>query len=357
MMELNYLHGAPTATATLKAAATDFVVTEDLGFAPCGEGEHIFVRVRKTGENTAWVAERLAEAAGVAKNAVTWAGLKDRHAVTEQWFGIHLPGKAEPDLSVVASDSIQILEAKRHNRKLRVGYLKGNHFTLRLTGISDTTGVEARLAAIAAQGVPNYFGEQRFGRGGNNLDAAQAMFAGKRIKDRNKRSLYLSAARSHLFNAVVSARVAQGLAHSLLAGDCLMLSGSHSIFSEAEVSDELSARLASGDVQLTAPLWGRGRSSVQGAAAEFEQGVLAPLADWCEGLEKAGLELDRRPLLLKPEGMSWQLDGDSLTVAFFLPAGAFATSVVREVLNAQEADHFAPRAMSEAPAAESAAHA
>ncbi|MGL6163523.1 MAG: tRNA pseudouridine(13) synthase TruD, partial [Aeromonas veronii] len=129
--QLAYLHGAPTARGILKAEAADFVVNEDLGFEPCGEGEHIFVRVRKTGENTAWVAGLLADAAGINRNAVTWAGLKDRHAVTEQWFGIHLPGKAEPDLSVIESDSIQILQVKRHNKKLRVGYLKGNHFILR----------------------------------------------------------------------------------------------------------------------------------------------------------------------------------------------------------------------------------
>ncbi len=152
--QLAYLHGAPTARGILKAQAADFVVNEDLGFEPCGEGEHIFVRVRKTGENTAWVAGLLADAAGVNRNAVTWAGLKDRHAVTEQWFGIHLPGKAEPDLSVIESDSIQILQVKRHNKKLRVGYLKGNHFILRLTGLEQADGLESRLQAIAEQGCP-----------------------------------------------------------------------------------------------------------------------------------------------------------------------------------------------------------
>ncbi|QFI55677.1 tRNA pseudouridine(13) synthase TruD [Aeromonas simiae] len=339
--QLTYLHGQPTARGVLKAAPSDFVVIEDLGFEPCGEGEHIFVRVRKTGENTAWVAGLLADAAGVNRNAVTWAGLKDRHAVTEQWFGIHLPGKAEPDLRVIASDSIQILETRRHNRKLRTGYLKGNHFTLRLTELEGVQELEARLQAVAAQGVPNYYGEQRFGRGGNNLEAAKAMFGGKRIKDRNKRSLYLSAARSMLFNTVVTARIEQGLAHTLLAGDCLMLKGSHSIFSESEVTPELAARLASGDVQLTAPLWGRGRLASQGEAAAFEERALSELDLWREGLEKAGLDQERRPLLLLPEAMSWQLEGTSLTLSFFLPAGAFATSVVRELLDATEADHHA----------------
>jgi tRNA pseudouridine13 synthase len=142
-----------------------------------------------------------------------------------------------------------------------------------------------------------------------------------------------------LFNAIVSARIEQGLAHQLLAGDCVMLKGSHSIFSEEGVTLELEARLASGDVQLTAPQWGRGRLASQGAAAEFEQSVLAPYHDWCDGLEKAGLDQDRRPLLLKPQAMSWQLEGAVLTLSFFLPAGAFATSVVRELMQAEEADH------------------
>ncbi|MGL5597370.1 MAG: tRNA pseudouridine(13) synthase TruD [Aeromonas sp.] len=339
MEQLSYLHGAPQACGILKAKAADFIVNEDLGFEPCGEGEHIFVQVRKTGENTAWVAGLLADAAGVNRNAVTWAGLKDRHAVTVQWFGIHLPGKSAPDLSVIESDSIQILQTKRHNKKLRVGYLKGNHFTLRLTSIVAADELASRLTAIASHGVPNYYGEQRFGRDGNNLEAAKAMFAGKRVKDRTKRALYLSAARSLLFNAVVSARIEQGLAEQLLAGDCVMLKGSHSIFSEESVSPELSARLVSGDVQLTAPLWGRGRLASQGAAAEFEQSVLAPYASWCEGLEQAGLEQDRRPLLLKPEQMSWEITDQTLTLSFFLPAGAFATSVVRELMQAKEADH------------------
>ena len=164
--------------------------------------------MRKTGENTAWVAGLLADAAGVNRNAVTWAGLKDRHAVTEQWFGIHLPGKAEPDLSVIESDSIQILQVKRHNKKLRVGYLKGNHFTLRLTGLEQADGLESRLQAIAEQGCPTItassvsYGAATTWRRPRRCSPASGSGSQQAL-------LYLSAARSMLFNAIVSARIEQ----------------------------------------------------------------------------------------------------------------------------------------------------
>lgn len=330
--EWSYLHGKPQQTARFKQQPEDFVVIEDMGFEPDGAGEHILVYVRKRGENTAWVAGLLAKAAGVQRSAVTWGGLKDRNAVTEQWFGIHVPGKEEPDLSSVEGETIQILKRSRHSRKLRTGTLKGNSFTILLREVAQTPELEARLAAIGERGVPNYFGDQRFGRGGNNLEAAESMFQGKRIKDRDKRSLFLSAARSYLFNHLVSERLAAGLSETLLAGDCLMLAGTHSFFSEQEVSDELQQRLASGDLQLSAPLWGRGRQGAQADALAFETEKLAAFDSWKNGLEGAGMNQERRPLLLKPKEWQWSWLPDGLQLSFWLPAGCYATSVIRELV-------------------------
>ncbi len=330
--EWNYLHGKPQQHARFKQQPEDFVVIEDMGFEPDGAGEHILVYVRKRGENTAWVAGLLAKAAGVQRSAVTWSGLKDRNAVTEQWFGIHVPGKDEPDLSSIESDSIQILKRSRHSRKLRTGTLKGNSFTILLRELAQSPDLEARLAAIGERGVPNYFGDQRFGRGGNNLEAAESMFQGKRIKDRDKRSLFLSAARSYLFNHLVSERLAAGLSDTLLAGDCLMLAGTHSFFSEPEVSEELQQRLASGDLQLSAPLWGRGRQAAQADALAFETEKLAAFDSWKNGLEGAGLNQERRPLLLKPKAWHWSWQPDGLQLNFWLPAGCYATSIIRELV-------------------------
>ncbi len=327
-----WLHGQPTTRARFKVEAQDFEVIEDPVCEPDGAGEHILVKVRKRGENTAWVAGLLAKAAGVNRGAVTWAGLKDRHAVTEQWFGIHLPGKDEPDLSVIESDAIQILHRERHSRKLRTGALRGNFFRILLRDISWSDELEARLEAIGQLGVPNYFGSQRFGRQGSNLETASAMFGGQRIRDRDKRSLALSAARSFLFNEVISARIEAGLMQTVLAGDCLMLAGSHSFFVEDEASAALQARLDSGDVQLTAPLWGRGTSAARGEALAFETAALAAHSGWLEGLEQAGLNQERRALCLQPKGWSWSREAEGLRLAFWLPAGCFATSVLRELV-------------------------
>lgn len=333
----HYLHGEPSAQGRLKTVPEDFKVREDLGFAPCGEGEHILLYIRKRGQNTQWIARELARVAGVTQREVTWAGLKDRHAVTEQWFGVHLPGKAEPDFSSLENADVQILARARHNKKLKIGALKGNWFELvvnELT-ISDPAELESRLTAIATRGVPNYYGDQRFGHHFGNIAQARAMFNGRKVKDRNKRSMYLSAARSYLFNLAASARLSAGLSEQLLNGDCLMLAGTQSFFTINEdnpLDDKLQARFDTGDVRLSAPLWGRGRLPSVDAAAALELAALTEQASLCQGLENQGLKQERRALLLKPQEMIWQLEGERLQLSFWLPAGSYATSVVRELV-------------------------
>ncbi|WP_445401120.1 tRNA pseudouridine(13) synthase TruD [Zobellella sp. An-6] len=335
----HYLHGQPQYQGRLKAAPEDFVVREDLGFSPSGEGEHILLHVRKRGQNTQWVARELARLAGVAQRDVTWAGLKDRHAVTEQWFGVHLPGKEMPDFSPLENEEVQILAIARHHKKLKTGALRGNWFELTITELEGEGDLDARLAAIAARGVPNYYGDQRFGRDYGNLEQAKAMFAGRRIKDRNKRSLFLSAARSYLFNLAASHRLAMALGEQLLDGDCVMLAGSQSFFTLGEdnpLDEAMRARFASGDIRLSAPLWGRGRLPSQDEAADLEQASLAGQEALCAGLEANGLKQERRALLLRPEQLAWQREGDRLRLSFWLPAGSYATSLVRELFKDKE---------------------
>src|SRR5471030_1189864 len=173
MSRLTWLYGEPLSTGKLKANPEDFIVEEDLGFEPDGEGEHLLVRIRKNGCNTQFVAEQLARFAGIHPRSVSYAGLKDRHAVTEQWFCLHLPGKQDPDLSQFALEGCEVIRAVRHLKKMRIGTLKGNAFTLVLRQLSDLADIESRLQKILTHGVPNYFGEQRFGRGGNNLVQAR----------------------------------------------------------------------------------------------------------------------------------------------------------------------------------------
>jgi len=329
---LPYAHGGPPATGVLRAEPADFRVDEVLGFEPTGSGEHAFLVVEKTGANTEWVARELARAAGVVPLAVGFAGLKDRHAVTRQVFTVQLAGRADPDWSALPIEGVRVLSATRHNRKLKRGAHRGNRFRIVLRDVRGAREtIEARLAAIAARGVPNYFGEQRFGRGGGNLALAASLFAGERMP-RERRGIALSAARSELFNAVLASRVERGDWDRALDGEVWMLDGTHAIFGPEAWTDELARRLAAFDIHPTGPLWGRGELRSAGDVAVLERAAVAASAAFAQGLEQAGLEQERRALRLRAAGLAhaWEAP-DRLVVEFGLGAGSFATTVLREL--------------------------
>jgi len=334
---LAYAWGKPLTTGRMRQYPEDFQVTEIPLLEPDGEGEHVWLWIRKRGENTLYVAEQLSTLAGVHPRQVSFAGLKDRHAVTEQWFSVQLPGKDEPQWEDMSSDTVTVLQHARHSRKLRRGALQGNTFRITVRDIEgDRDELEQRLAVIAREGVPNYFGEQRFGRNGSNLQTADRLFKNPKLRlSRNKRSLTLSAARSLLFNQVLSVRVNAGNWNAALVGDAMQLDGSHSYFIAETVDADLSGRVASQDIHPTGPLHGRGDNPAQGACRELEAAVLAGHASWCAGLEAAGLKQDRRALRLGVTDLAWQWEpSGELVLTFSLPAGAYATSVLREVLQA-----------------------
>lgn len=332
MSELPRAHGCALLHGTLRAAPEDFFVDEDLGFAPDGAGEHWFVHIEKRGANTDWVARELARLAGVAPEAVSYAGLKDRHAVTRQTFSVHAPGKREPEFAAIDHPEFRVLDVARHGRKLKRGALRGNRFRIVVRDIAgDRDMAETRLAAIAACGAPNYFGEQRFGRDGDNLGRAKAMFAGRRVP-RHEHSLLLSAARSALFNAVLARRVEAGSWNRAVDGEVWMLAGRQSVFGPEPFTDALATRLAEFDIDPTGPLWGRGELRTAGEAATLERLVATEFAEIAAGLEDAGLEQERRRLRLRPESFVWRWESAALVVEMALPAGSYATTVLREVL-------------------------
>ena len=330
--DLPYAYGQPPLTATLRATPEDFVVDEDLGFAADGAGEHIFLRVEKRGANTDFVARELARCAGVGAEAVSYAGLKDRHAVTRQTFSLHLPGKRDPDWATLVHAEFRVLEIARHSRKLKRGALKGNAFRIVLRDVSgDRAAADRLIADIASCGVPNYFGEQRFGRGGANIERALDMFAGKRVQ-RHERSLLLSAARSHLFNCVLSARVERNDWNRALDGEVWMLAGSHSIFGPEALTPELIERHARGDIDPTGPLWGEGDLRSAAAVAELERAVATQHSALAVGLVAKGLRQERRALALRPRDLTAHWLGETqLELSFHLGSGAYATAVLREL--------------------------
>jgi tRNA pseudouridine13 synthase len=331
--ELPYAHGGPPLRGVLRAAPEDFFVDEDLGFEPDGTGEHIFLRVEKRGANTDWVARELAKFAGVRPDAVSYSGMKDRHAVTRQTFSLHMPGKADPAWGALCSDEFRVLSAARHSRKLKRGTHKRNLFKIILRDVEgDSARADDVVRAVGANGVPNYFGDQRFGRNAANVDRALAMFAGKRMQ-RHERSLLLSAARSQLFNAVLAERVRDRNWNQPLDGDVWMLAGSHSIFGPEPITDELAKRCSSGDIDPTGPLWGAGDVRSNALVVALEHRVVSEYLVLAEGLVAEGLKQERRSLVLRPENLitAWLTDRD-FELSFGLKSGSYATVIIREIV-------------------------
>ena len=337
--------GAPVLAARMREAPEDFRVEELDGFEASGDGEHLLLSIEKRGMNTAFVAGQIARWAGVPEVAVGYAGLKDRHAVTVQRFSVQLPGREPPPLETLERDGLRVLAQARHRRKLPRGALAGNRFVLVLRGVEGgRDGIEARLQQVLVHGVPNAFGGQRFGHGGGNVAKALGMFAGKRV-GREQRSMLLSAARSELFNRVLAARVADGSWEHGLEGEVWALQGSRSVFGPEPMNADIAQRLAGFDIHPSGPLWGRGGLRSEGQCQALEMAALddAIAHRLREGLERAGLEQERRALRLQPRELAWRwLEDAVLELSFALPAGCYATSVLDQLGRIEDAASRAP---------------
>ena len=307
-LEPPHAYPKPAVSASIRGRPEDFRVEESLGFEPTGSGEHLYLQVRKRGANTRWVAEQLACHFGVAQADVGYAGLKDRHALTTQWFSVRDPSGGASAGSIAITD-VEVLRWSRHPRKLRPGSHAGNRFDLILRDIDVNDALEARLALIGEHGVPNYFGPQRFGHDGQTLLQALAWLSGGRSQVRPfQRGLYLSATRAWLFNQVLALRVRNASWRRPMDGDVLENS------------------------LPTAPLWGRGRSATRGEAAQVECASLVGTEAWRNALEHVGLAQERRPMVLVPTHFSYEsAEGEGLSLGFALGVGAYATVVLREI--------------------------
>lgn len=325
--------GEPLCTATIRHEPSDFLVTENLAFEFTDSGDHDYLWVQKTGANTMWVARQLAAHAEARAADVGYAGLKDRHAITRQWFSVPRSTSGADWLSFSA-DGVEILEVRRHQRKLRRGAHRGNSFriALRSTELKPVSEkVEQRLRDIERHGVPNYFGPQRFGNNASNLGLARSLFAGKRLR-RDKRSIAISAARSFLFNEILSRRVNDGTWDRMLPGELANLDGSGSVFEVAQADVEIERRCAEMDIHPTATLWGLRSPLSRGVTAGVELDVIKAHGALVAGLEEMGAKPSSRSLRLRVARLSWQFDDDALWLEFTLPRGAFATSVIREIV-------------------------
>ncbi|AOY88127.1 pseudouridine synthase [Marinobacter salinus] len=338
--------GGRVASAKLKSGPEDFQVDEDLGLEGFfgnsdltsipGDGEHLCLRLEKRGDNTEYVARELATLSGCRSFDIGFCGLKDRHAVTRQWFSLYRPGLAAEDAAFIdkISGRWPVLSACRYSRKLRRGDHRGNRFIITLRDIAgDKASVEAALDHLKEQGAPNYFGPQRFGIAGANLDRAAAMGPdamdqrgrsggrGRKGKNRagregSKNVLYFSAARSWLFNEVLALRVEQGSWLTPINGE---------------------PGLAGNELEVTGPLWGDGGTSAGGVQAELEQGVVDQAPALVRLFSTTRMKPERRPLAVRPAELAWEWQADgNLTLAFFLAPGQYATTILGDIFELED---------------------
>ncbi|VAW98863.1 tRNA pseudouridine(13) synthase [hydrothermal vent metagenome] len=319
----------------LKKIPDDFIVTETLSFPFSDEGEHAYLKIRKTGQNTQWVCQRLARHFSVKERDIGYAGLKDRHAITTQWFSFPCKFISDEKIESFAEEGIEILEQQRHSGKLRKGAIKYNQFEIRLHEVdADQLNLIERLKLIQQHGVPNYFDEQRFGRQRQNLTAFNDMVQGKFKPKWHKQRIYISAARSWLFNQVLALRVEQTNWATGLAGDVYQLDGSKKVFGTDVLDEEISQRLLENDIHPTAPLWGAGDLMTKRDALQQEQIVLEDWAAWRKKLEQVGVKQQRRATRVVPIDLEYDFNQEQnlLKLLFKLPSGAYATNLVREII-------------------------
>lgn len=325
----------PPKPGRYRARPEDFLVDERLDFIPEAHGEHLWLRLEKRNQTTLEMVKGISRICGVTPRDIGYSGMKDRIAVTRQWLSVHLPGREAPDELEASLEAIGVtlLEKARHPRKLKRGVHRTNVFTLRLSGEAvQADDFVHRWQALCDQGVPNYFGPQRFGPQGRNLQRAEALLARGWRKRDDRHGMMLSTARSFLFNELLSARLADGTWSRPIAGDTLMLDGTQSVFDVDTVDQELMARAAELDVHPTGVLWGVGRGA-QGAASLYETQLARQHPVLCEGLEKSAVKRARRALrmrLIKPR-FTWE--AEAVLLSFALPRGSFATAVIGELID------------------------
>lgn len=328
----------PLATGVLRTSPEDFNVEEILGFEASGSGPHALLTVRKRGANTEWVARELARAAGCKPFEVGFAGLKDRHAVTTQAFTVPRGKRAAEEFIGLAGEGYEVLAAAAHQKKLPRGALQGNRFLITVRDLQcDAGALRERMAALAGGGVPNYFGPQRFGRDAGNLaDVLRAAAGQPRGRGRGDQGFLLSAARSVIFNAVLAERVGRGDWNRLLPGDVANLDGRGSVFAVPETDAELERRCNTLEVHPSAPLAGDGDSLATGEVRALEEGVAARFPEALQVIHAARMKSERRALRMRVAGLTHEYADEILRIGFSLPAGSFATAVLREIIGAAD---------------------
>jgi tRNA pseudouridine13 synthase len=334
---------SPGVGGRIKVELADFEVEEIPAYEPAGSGDHLFLWIEKTDLGAEYFIRQVARRLGIPNGEVGTAGLKDRRAVTRQWLSI--PAVCEPALAQLDGNGIRVLRVSRHTNKLKPGHLRGNRFNI-LVRDAAPTDVESILVRIRADGLPNFYGLQRFGKDGETSTLGMSLLKGERnhIHSPFLRKLALSAAQSHLFNDYLARRMADGLLRTVLAGDVMAKWPAGGMFTAEDVPTE-QARFNGRETVTAGPMFGRKTFPTHHAAAEREAAVLADA-----GLSKASFDGfgklvmgTRRHNVVYIDDLSAIWEANGLRLSFALPAGSYATVLLREVMKSavvgEEGDH------------------
>lgn len=325
------------ATGTIRSSANDFKVTEINNIECSGQGEHLWLYIEKINSNTDWIAKQLANICQVPRKRVSFAGLKDRNAITQQWFSIQLPKISDVDqIQSALPPEVIVKNAQRHHKKLKVGQLDNNQFEITIRDINgDRNNIEDNINQVKSFGVPNYFGPQRFGIDLGNISKAQDWFSGSyQPKTTHLKSLLISTSRSHIFNAIVAHRIKKNQWRNAIPGDILQLDGSRSWFHAADATEEeIKQRLAAFDLHITAAMWGENDVQSTDDCALIESHVAEQYDEYLHGLKKFRLRQDRRSIRINVSDLKYQWQDHDLILTFTLPPGSYATSVIREIID------------------------
>lgn len=316
---------------SIRLTPEDFAVVEQPLYLPSGRGSHAYFRIEKINLSTRDV-QRALIAAGIPANNIGLAGLKDKVARTEQWLSVPRAHQALAATTLAATDGVRILEESRHSNKLGIGHLLGNTFEIRIRGVAPhaVKAAQATLDALVERGLPNYFGPQRFGRGGRNAIDGWRLLQGEHVPgDIRLKRFFLSALQSQIFNLLLAARIHDGLFQGLVDGDWARKHDTGGTFEVASAALEVS-RAVAGDISATLPLHGKKVKMSSAAAGEREQRILDQLdVRWPQLAARHG---DRRlsRIFVRDAHVGTADDGVKLT--FSLPKGSYATVLLREVM-------------------------
>jgi tRNA pseudouridine13 synthase len=331
----------PGTGGVIRMEIEDFIVDEVPAYEPCGDGEHTYFGIEKRGVATMHVANQVAEQLGLRSRDVSFAGLKDTHAIARQTLCVHNVQKET--IEALELDKTRILWVSRHRNKLRTGHLRGNRFTIRIREVVPETAIRARaiLETLARRGVPNAYGPQRFGNRGDNqivgyhllrhdTEALRAM--GMRRPQRRMFNFYISSLQSALFNQVVATRINAGTLDTVITGDIAKKTDTGGIFTVEDAETER-PRAAAWEISATGPIYGYKVMQAQADAGEIETRILSSAGIAPEDFRAVKAQGVRRPMRYNPEGLTWEMDGDDqLVVSFFAPKGSFATMLLRELM-------------------------